>query len=94
MQYLGEVDGNISPEGFAAKLLNWSQRGFSELGDSVGQGIGSTTLSIISHPNFLADPYKVAQETWEQSGKAKAPNGALMRCAILGVPCFYDCILS
>eukprot|EP01122_Echinamoeba_exundans_P011464 TRINITY_DN455_c0_g1_i1.p1 TRINITY_DN455_c0_g1~~TRINITY_DN455_c0_g1_i1.p1 ORF type:complete len:729 (-),score=90.84 TRINITY_DN455_c0_g1_i1:60-2246(-) len=90
MNYLTDCDGNITPQGFAERLLHWSQHGFADLGDSVGQGIGSTTLSILSHPNFTADPYKVAKDVWDQSGKTKAPNGALMRCAILGVPLFYD----
>jgi ADP-ribosylglycohydrolase len=91
MKYLTDCNGNITPQGFAERLLHWSQHGFPDLGDSVGQGIGSTTLSILSHPEFISDPYKVAKDVWDQSGKTKAPNGALMRCAILGVPLFYDC---
>ena len=36
-----------------------SARGFPELGDMIGRGIGVTVGSVLNHPKFLEDPHKV-----------------------------------
>lgn len=47
----------------ARYLLEWSSRGFSELGDREGHGADSTTIRVAGHPVFLADPQRAARET-------------------------------
>jgi hypothetical protein len=56
----------------------------------VGQGIGSSTLSIISHQDFLLDPVKVSKTFWEKGEKKNAPNGSVMRTSILGIVNFFS----
>lgn len=92
----------VKQEEVAKGLLHWAQKGFSELGDKIGQGIGTSMLSVISHENFLKNPEevlfflyvnkmkKVAKTYWENTGKKVASNGAVMRTAIVGVPFFYN----
>eukprot|EP01117_Protostelium_nocturnum_P003581 TRINITY_DN1476_c0_g1_i1.p1 TRINITY_DN1476_c0_g1~~TRINITY_DN1476_c0_g1_i1.p1 ORF type:complete len:786 (+),score=280.57 TRINITY_DN1476_c0_g1_i1:301-2658(+) len=74
---------------FAAGLQKWCKTGFrDELGDTVGPGIDQNVLAVLTHPQFIDNPEKVAQE----AGKSEhaANNGALMRSAVLGIPFFYD----
>ena len=34
-------------------------RGFPELGDFAGMGIGATTKKVLHHPKYLAEPHVV-----------------------------------
>ena len=43
----------------AKRLFRWKTRGFAELGDHVGMGIGLNTAKVIGHPEFKTNPYKV-----------------------------------
>jgi ADP-ribosylglycohydrolase len=79
---------------FASKLVLWRHRGFPELGDICGQGIGSLTAKLTAHPRFTIDPHTVAMEVYKSMGgsldgvghiNAPAPNGALMRIAPLAL---------
>ena len=45
---------------FGRKLERWSRKGFPELGDTGGLGIGLTTLNVIRNPNFRNDPHAVS----------------------------------
>ncbi len=47
------------PVDFAKKMRNWSRKGYPELGDLGGMGIGRTTSFVLHHPDFLTDPHKV-----------------------------------
>jgi len=38
---------------FGLKLVHWARRGFPELGDHVGMGIGSTTHHVLK--GFISD---------------------------------------
>ena len=49
----------MEPVDFAKKMRNWSRKGFEELGDMGGMGIGRTTYSVLHHPNFVTDPHRV-----------------------------------
>ena len=53
------LDLQMEPVDFAKKMRNWSRRGFAELGDMGGMGIGRTTYHVLHHPNFLTDPHQV-----------------------------------
>ena len=53
------LDFQMVPVDFAKKMRNWSRRGFTELGDMGGMGIGRTTSNVLHHPNFLSDPHQV-----------------------------------
>ena len=50
-----------------------------------GRGIGSTTLKVLEMPEYDRFPDRAARYVWERSGGRSAPNGAVMRTAILGV---------
>lgn len=81
---------SFSPTLFAQKLAKWGKAGFPTLGDTTGQGIGQTVLSVITHPEFLQKPHVAAKIIWEKNNKNVASNGAVMRTAIIGVPHFYN----
>jgi len=82
----------ISQHQFAAGLQKWAKTGFrDELGDSVGQGVGHSLFTIITHPRFVESPQGVAEAaTKGEKDHTVANNGALMRTAILGIPFFYN----
>ena len=44
---------------YATKLKNWSLKGFVELGDFAGMGIGATTKKVLHHQDYLTDPHLV-----------------------------------
>jgi len=60
-------------------------RGFRQWADSDGRGIGQQTFKILYAPDFLYDPYSAAAHWWEKSKRTSAPNGAVMRTAVLGI---------
>lgn len=70
---------------FARKLESWVRRGFPELGDKAGLGLGGNTCMVVNHNDFLHDPLKASQEVWINSGKKLAANGAIMRAAPLAL---------
>lgn len=90
LQSLLDNKGKMVPLDFAKKMKYWSRRGFPELGDIGGMGIGSTTHRVLHHPDFLTDPHKAAEYVWDSSGRFVAPNGGVMRTSILGVHNFGD----
>lgn len=80
-----DEQGKVSPTDYASKLLSWARKGFPELGDYAGMGLGATTSHVLRHNSFLTDPHSASNSIWELSGRYVAPNGALMRTSILGV---------
>lgn len=79
-----EKDGVVDPVDFGLKLKHWARRGFPELGDVAGMGIGATTSHVLHHAEYDTNPHAAALDIWEKSGRYVAPNGALMRTSILG----------
>jgi ADP-ribosylglycohydrolase len=73
----GEVDQTL----FAKNLRDWVENGFSEIGQTKGEGCGGTTMSVVMDPNFIRDPEGVSKS--HLRGK-KSPNGCVMRTAIMG----------
>jgi ADP-ribosylglycohydrolase len=63
----------------------WINRGFPELGDVSGMGLGATTAQVVHHPEFLQNPHAAAEAAWVRLNRNAAPNGAVMRTSILGV---------
>lgn len=49
----------MSAVDYAAKLYFWMQKGFPELGDLGGMGIGATTIAVLRHENYKTEPHKV-----------------------------------
>jgi len=45
---------------FAAKLRDWRNKGFRELGDKSGFGCGITVRRTLSHKQFLTNPHLTA----------------------------------
>ncbi|KAF9952668.1 hypothetical protein BGZ70_000543 [Mortierella alpina] len=83
-------DGHLHPTNFAHKLLEWESNGIPEIGTDPGRGLGFTVGSVLGHPFFLHDPHTAAFKVWDDSGRDLAPNGAVMRTAVLGIECFWD----
>ncbi|XP_006814457.1 uncharacterized protein LOC100372011 [Saccoglossus kowalevskii] len=48
-------------------------------------GIGRTTHKVINHRLASIDPHLAAIEVWKDSGKASAPNGAVVRTSVVGI---------
>ena len=44
---------------FGSRLKEWCRKGFPELGDFGGMGIGATTHKVLSHEKFDTDPHFV-----------------------------------
>lgn len=84
MQSLTDHKMQLDECDIAARLKNWVTSGFSELGDTMGMGLGGTTAMTIRHDKFLTEPKVAAGEIWHNSGKRLAPNGSLMRTSIIG----------
>ncbi|KAJ3039501.1 hypothetical protein HDV00_012181 [Rhizophlyctis rosea] len=73
----------IDPKDFATRLRIWVQQGLRCL-DKPACGIGKTTGSIVTDKNYESDPVGTARQYWERTGRVVAPNGAVMRTAIIG----------
>lgn len=82
--------GQFEPLSFAQSLLHWMNHGFNELNDTAGCGCGQHTFNVISHASFKTKPTAAATAVWEKSGRASAPNGAVMRTAIVGCAQFWN----
>ena len=44
---------------FGSRLKQWCRKGFPELGDFGGMGIGATTHKVLSHEKYDKDPHFV-----------------------------------
>eukprot|EP00455_Lapot_gusevi_P057464 TRINITY_DN9803_c0_g1_i2.p1 TRINITY_DN9803_c0_g1~~TRINITY_DN9803_c0_g1_i2.p1 ORF type:complete len:391 (-),score=44.94 TRINITY_DN9803_c0_g1_i2:29-1201(-) len=78
-------NGEANPEDFALRLRDWMMRGFPELGDTGGLGIGMTVYNVMTHPDFLDNPHYAAADVWNESNRFLAANGAVMRTSVLGI---------
>lgn len=83
-------NGEVDHVDFAKKLKNWTEKGFRELGDFAGLGIGTTTSKVVTNPTFTEDPHAAAELVWDVNGQCMAPNGAVMRTSILGIHRYQD----
>lgn len=70
-------NGHINPATLAKKLLRWLE--------TDGRGCGNLVYSVLTHRDFLNDPFRAAADRWELSGRENAPNGALMRTSAVGL---------
>jgi len=76
----------VNATDFGQKLRNWAQRGFVELEDKGGCGIGRTTWEVINHRLFKTNPQNASKDVWENVfSKHAAPNGGVMRTSVLGL---------
>ncbi|CAD5116266.1 DgyrCDS5173 [Dimorphilus gyrociliatus] len=89
MQSLSE-NKRISETDIAKRIFNWSRRGFPELSDNCGLGLGKTTLDVLYDKYFLTEPSESAKRVWINSNQNAAPNGGVMRTSILGIYEFQD----
>lgn len=71
--------GAVNEYTIARKFREWagSQR-------AVGC-IGNLTYSIVFSPGYVRNPVPTAREVWEEGGRDNAPNGGLMRTAVMGL---------
>ena len=53
-------------------------------------GIGRTTISVLTMPQYTLYPQKAAELVWKIKKKKVAPNGGIMRTSIVGVWNFWD----
>lgn len=82
--------GHFDALSFARSLQKWVNSGFPELGDEAGCGCGNLTFNVIAHSSYKTKPHVAAAAVWEKSGKQIAPNGAVMRTAVLGCAQFWN----
>ncbi|CAF4324435.1 unnamed protein product, partial [Adineta steineri] len=75
---------------FARKLTTWINRGYPELGDYGGMGLGANVSQVVNSKNYLTHPLNASETVWERSGRQAAPNGAVMRCSASAVVHFND----
>lgn len=72
--------GKVNVEDFAHELKNWVLHGFSEIGQSSGEGCGGHTYSIVTNPFFEQRPIDISKA----NSRGKSSNGSIMRTAIMG----------
>jgi|SRR5690554_798103 len=72
----------VDEHAFAKELYAWAEKSPVD--------IGVTVNKVVSHPDFLNNPYKCSKEIWEESLREAAANGAIMRTSILGAYEFWD----
>lgn len=71
----------LSQSKLAERLYWWMRTGIPECGDTSGMGIGETTYSVLSHPEYHKNPTGVAYEVYNKIHTHS--NGALMRSSII-----------
>ena len=67
---------SVNLNDIASKFVNWKKNN--------GMGIGRQTYNILSISDYTDNPHKVSEIVWEMSRKMSAPNGGIMRTAIVG----------
>lgn len=73
---------DVDETAFAKELHKWAQ--------GSPKDVGITVNRVVSHIDFLENPYKISKMIWEESNRHSAANGALMRTSILGAYEFWD----
>ncbi|HSG80823.1 MAG TPA: ADP-ribosylglycohydrolase family protein, partial [Gemmatimonadota bacterium] len=71
------LEGDFDPDAYLQKLLLWWEAG--------GRGIGRQTLQVLIRAKAGVRGTDAAWAVWEQSGRQAAGNGAVMRCAPVGL---------
>ena len=84
MRDLVENKGTICETTLAKKMRDWYWKGFPELGDKAGSGIGNMCRMVINDKHFLTNPAKSAKQMWKLSHKNGQANGGLMRTSVFG----------
>ncbi|KAJ3179090.1 hypothetical protein HDU87_003046 [Geranomyces variabilis] len=91
IQSIVACGGAFMPLDFAARLKGWAEDGILLETDDLNKptrkppcGIGRTVSLVLGNPGFLEDPHGAAWQVWNANGKQFAPNGAVMRSAVLG----------
>ncbi|KAF9916704.1 hypothetical protein BX616_003061 [Lobosporangium transversale] len=84
------ADGRLHPIHFSKALREWVEYGIPEIGTDPGRGLGYTVGQVLRHPTFTSNPHRAAYEVWDSAGRNLAPNGAVMRTAVLGIESFWD----
>ncbi|KAG0330475.1 hypothetical protein BGZ99_003046 [Dissophora globulifera] len=83
-------DGRLNPINLACRLREWYHHGIPELGTDPGRGLGFTVGAVMDKNIFTTNPFRAAFEVWDQAGRNLAPNGAVMRTAVIGLESFWD----
>jgi ADP-ribosyl-[dinitrogen reductase] hydrolase len=71
------LEGDFDPNGYLARLVRWWEAG--------GRGIGRQTAEVLILAKAGARGTEAARAVWESSGRQAAGNGAVMRCAPVGL---------
>ncbi|KAJ3156441.1 hypothetical protein HDU89_004223 [Geranomyces variabilis] len=95
MQSVTACGGRFSTLDFARRLKGWAEDGLvlpnpdsDHPSTKPPCGIGKTVSLVLGHPGFLTDPHKAAYMVWASHGRRFAPNGAVMRSAVLAAADF------
>lgn len=76
LELLLACEGRCPQDDLALRLRKWLQK--------EGRGSGSTFRGVVEPEQYLDAPVITARQFWLDSGKTRAPNGALMRTAACG----------
>lgn len=71
----------INTISFASILQHWVLNGFSDIGQTTGDGCGSNTYSIVNNSNFTTDPIRVSRSHYLTG---QSSNGSMIRAPIMG----------
>jgi ADP-ribosylglycohydrolase len=74
-----EADYDVMARAFAKHLLAWAERN--------PRGMGRHTRNVLSAPGYADDPIGVSAAVWAANTPKRAPNGAVMRTAVVGLLC-------
>lgn len=74
--------GVVDIKAIAGAFVNWMQ--------TDGRGIGNLTYQALSLIEGGASPLRAGRKAWEASGRTSAGNGAVMRCAPVGLLHVHD----
>ncbi|KAH7096996.1 ADP-ribosylglycohydrolase-domain-containing protein [Auriculariales sp. MPI-PUGE-AT-0066] len=89
LSWLRSGGTTLDPKDFAQRLKVWCREGLRALARPP-LGLGRTVGASVHAPGWLEDPIGIAREKWESTGRVVAPNGAVMRTAIIGCLCYQD----
>ncbi|NIR46336.1 MAG: hypothetical protein GWN99_17955 [Gemmatimonadetes bacterium] len=71
------LEPEFDPDAYLQRLVRWLEEG--------GRGIGRQTFQVLSRARAGARGTEAARTVWEESGRQAAGNGAVMRCAPVGL---------
>lgn len=77
MSAIVEQNGRVDYMSIAAKFKQWAMNG--------ARGMGQTTYNLMMMGDYAERPFKAAELVWRMGRCDNAPNGSVMRTAVVGL---------